>query len=160
MRTEIFIIFLLVAIFHFAQSQNKKTGIWSERQYKNELSLDISPAIRWAVAPNEDPESVGLTYRKFFNSKHAFRIGYRSYFEVNTYYDTDNIGLSYRFVTPDSIRLNFSLPLESRRWQLHVLKTGYEYRLGNRRVKGIFGIDIINGIHRKSVSSSRDTYYS
>jgi len=134
------------------KEKETKQRPWKELQYKNSLSLDISPAIGFIAGKlpgeSESPESIGATYRHFWKNKHVLRISYRSTFQrinYNDAYGPDAMG--YTYIYPDSIKLftqQVYISLEER-W--HTIKAGYEYWAGRRRVKGIFGIDLTNGYY-------------
>lgn len=79
MKIEILALICLMATA-LIQAQDRKSGPWTERTFKHEISLDVSPAIKWAIAQTGRPESVGFTYRCFFKNKHGLRLGYRSTF--------------------------------------------------------------------------------
>jgi hypothetical protein len=159
MKSVIFILIGLSVATFFIQAQNNTTSPWAVRAFKHEVSLDVSPAVKWAVARAEAPESVGFTYRYFFKNKHGFRLGYRSAFDNyhNNQGSQEYIGYKK---TPDSIQVISVLKYESTRNSMHTIRPGYEYRLGNRRVKGIFGIDLISGIQVNNNNVTYDYHYS
>src|SRR5690606_16510426 len=53
---------------------------WDTLFYKNELSLDVSPVIGFAIATYRSNESLALTYRRFLGKRDAIRIGTRHRF--------------------------------------------------------------------------------
>lgn len=141
-------ILMLISLLIYLNVLGKTPSDTTQNQllYKNEFSLDISPAIRWAIAPHEGPESVSATYRRLLSNKHALRISYRSSFSsFSNMYPSQNA--SYAFIPPDSIVILTFNEYNYRRNFFHSIRTGYEYRFGKRKVTGIVGIDLLNGIY-------------
>jgi hypothetical protein len=104
-----------------------------------------------------DPRAWDLPTVVFFKNKHGFGLGYRSTFSKYYYDKLEYVGFKK---TLDSIQVFSVLKYESTRNSRHSVRTGYEYRLGNRRVKGILGIDLINGIEVNNNAVVYDYHYS
>lgn len=111
---------------------------------KNELLLDISPAIKWAVTTGNEPESVAFTYKRYLKPEHVLRVSYRSIFYSSQV--TDYYGKAYSYKTADTILLYDINRDETIRNFSHSIRAGYEYHFGKKRVQGIIGVELINGI--------------
>lgn len=124
---------------------------WDTLYYKNEFSLDISPAVAFVAGAINNRESFGFTYRRFLSKRDAIRVGTRHGVYIYSYRYGDVYGPS---LSPDTMR-TFGVGdtiAYSRYYQTDVyspdIRIGYEHRFGKRRFKLMLGADAIIGLEK------------
>ncbi len=137
----------------FAQSKStSRVSPWDSLSFKNEISLDVSPPISSLLGRDiGGGESVGITYRLFFDKQNAFRASYRSIFSFYPNRNERIEYLGYSLIAPnrlDSIILITQTVDKSERSSWHTVRAGYEHRFGKRRLKFVLGMDVITGIEK------------
>lgn len=141
--------------------KQKPAPQWDTLYFKNELSLDISPAVAFVTGNIADRESFGFTYRRFLGKRDAIRVGTRH--SVSGYSYTGG-GIYRGNFLPDSIRtFNIGDTLAYNRfyqWRNYSpdIRIGYEHRFGKRRFKCMLGIDALLGIERIKLIDETDYY--
>ena len=154
--------FCLTVLGLFAQSKRaSRVSPWDSLYFKNEISLDVSPAVSLLLGGIGASESYGFTYRHFFSKKDAIRAAYRSTL-IDEAYDPYVEDIGYRAIPgrTDSIVLITHVRdvKESTDW--HTFRVGYEHRFGKRRVKFFLGADLVTGIEKWERIEGQRSYES
>jgi hypothetical protein len=167
MKRIVLAVIILIPAIGFSQKIKKVRPApqWDTLYYKNEFSLDVSPAVAFIAGSIRSRESVGCTYRRFLDKNDAIRIGMRHGFDSYSYQQTEvPEGNSWFQLYRDSvypIRLGDTVVVGSNfrtNYYSPDLRVGYEHRFGKRRFKCMLGLDALIGIERINTTEQKNYF--